>query len=120
MEALTPASADDLPLLGEVIADDPFWQYPAGTPGREGVAHLRVWTTTTVPPGHLAVVTETGSAATITESAQPGCWRARGDCGGMELLADPAGVGGYCGRASVAVNADRYVEWGSERLAGGR
>jgi hypothetical protein len=69
VEALTPASADALPPLGELAADDPFWRYPAGAPGREGVAHLRVWTTTTVPQGYLAVVTETGSAATVTESA---------------------------------------------------
>ena len=29
MDALTPASADDLPPLGELVADDPFWRYPA-------------------------------------------------------------------------------------------
>jgi hypothetical protein len=69
VEALTPASPGDLPPLAELVADDPFWRYPAGTPGRKGVAHLRVWTTATVPPGHLAVVTETGSAAGVTESA---------------------------------------------------
>jgi hypothetical protein len=59
MEALTPASADDLPPLGVLIADDPFWRYRAGELVREGVAHLRVWTTVAIPPGHLAVVTET-------------------------------------------------------------
>ena len=69
MQALTPASAGDLPPLAELVADEPFWRYPAGTAGREGVAHLRVWTTATVPSGHLAVVTETGSAANVTESA---------------------------------------------------
>jgi hypothetical protein len=69
MEALTPASPGDLPPLGELVADEPFWRYPSGAPGREGVAHLRVWTTATVPPGYLAVVTETGSAAEVTESA---------------------------------------------------
>jgi len=68
MEALTPASADDLPPLGELIADDPFWRYPTGL-AREGVAHLRVWRTATVPAGYLAVVTETGGAASVTESA---------------------------------------------------
>ena len=68
MEALTPASPDDLPPLGELITDDPFWRYPAGL-AREGVAHLRVWTTATASPGYLAVVTETGLAASITESA---------------------------------------------------
>jgi hypothetical protein len=29
MEGLTPASAADLPPLGELLVDDPFWQYPA-------------------------------------------------------------------------------------------
>jgi len=69
MEGLTPASADDLPPLGELVADNPFWRYPAGGLGREGVAHLRVWTTATIPPDYLAVVTETGGAAPVTESA---------------------------------------------------
>jgi hypothetical protein len=68
VEGLTPAFADDLPPLGELIADDSFWRYPAGL-AREGVAHLRVWTTATVPPGHLAVVTETGGGASVTEFA---------------------------------------------------
>jgi len=67
--ALTPASADDLPPLGELIVDDPFWRYPSGTPAREGVAHLRVWATVTVPPSHLAVVTETGPAGSVASSA---------------------------------------------------
>ena len=43
MEALTPASPDSLPPLGELIADDPFWRYPSGSGSGEGVAHLRVW-----------------------------------------------------------------------------
>jgi hypothetical protein len=49
IQALTPAPAD-LPPLRELVAGEPFWRYPAGTAGREGVAHLRVWTTTTDPP----------------------------------------------------------------------
>jgi hypothetical protein len=36
MEGLTPASADDLPPLGELLVDDPFWQYPAWGRAREG------------------------------------------------------------------------------------
>lgn len=68
MEALTPASADDLPPLGELIVDDPFWRYPPAMAG-EGVAHLRVWLTAGAEPGRLAVVTETGGAACVTESA---------------------------------------------------
>jgi hypothetical protein len=34
MEALTPASPDRLPPLGELIADEPFWRFPPGTAGR--------------------------------------------------------------------------------------
>ena len=69
MVSLTPASPADLPPLRQLIVDDPFWRYPAGW-AREGVAHLRVWTTVTVLPGHLAVVTETGSGASVTETAE--------------------------------------------------
>jgi len=61
MEALTPASPDSLPPIGDLIADEPFWRYPlSATPG-QGVTHLRVWLTAGPEPGHLAVVTETGS-----------------------------------------------------------
>jgi hypothetical protein len=66
---LTPASPADLPPLGELIADDPFWHYPSATTADDGIAHLRVWTTATTPPGHLAVVTETGLGASVTEPA---------------------------------------------------
>jgi hypothetical protein len=66
---LTPASASGLPPLGELITDDPFWRYPAATMPGEGVTHLRVWLTTAPEPGHLAVVTETGPSASLTESA---------------------------------------------------
>ena len=69
MEALTPASPGSLPLLGELISDDPFWRYPSGSGSGEGLAHLRVWLIADAEPGHLAVVTETGSAASVTESA---------------------------------------------------
>jgi hypothetical protein len=68
-DALTPASADDLPPLNELLVDDPFWQYPAWGLAREGVAHLRVWATAAASPGHLAVVTETGGIISVTESA---------------------------------------------------
>ncbi len=68
MEPLTPASAGDLPPLRELIVDDPFWRYPAGA-AREGIAHLRVWLTAGPEPGYLAAVTETGRAASVTESA---------------------------------------------------
>ena len=69
MAALTPASPSDLPPLPKLVADDAFWHYPRGISGREGVAHLRVWLTAGPEPGHLAVVTETGLAASVTESA---------------------------------------------------
>jgi hypothetical protein len=69
MEALTPASPDSLPPLGDLIADEPFWRYPAGAAGA-GVAHLRVWLTADPEPGRLTVVTETGTASGITESTE--------------------------------------------------
>ena len=40
-----------------------------GAVAREPVAHLRVWLTAGPEPGHLAVVTETSTAASVTESA---------------------------------------------------
>ena len=69
MEVLTPASPSDLPPLGELVADEPSWRYPSATTAEAGAAHLRVWLTTGPEPGHLAVVTETGLAASVTESA---------------------------------------------------
>jgi hypothetical protein len=69
MEALTPASADDLPPIAELIVDKPAWRHPAWGLAAEGVAHLRIWTTAADPPGHLAVVTETGLGNSVTESA---------------------------------------------------
>jgi hypothetical protein len=61
------AGAHRLAAARRSVADASFWRYPAGA--REGVAHLRVWRTATVPAGYLAVVTETGSGASVTESA---------------------------------------------------
>jgi hypothetical protein len=75
MEALTPASPDSLPPIGDLIADEPFWRYPLGATARQGVTHLRVWLTAGAEPGHLAVVTDIGSAAAVTESA-PHIWAA--------------------------------------------
>jgi len=37
MEGLTPASADDLPPIGELIVDQPFWRHPAWGLAREGI-----------------------------------------------------------------------------------
>jgi hypothetical protein len=67
--ALTPASPADLPPLGELTVDEPLWRHPMWGLAREGVAHLRIWTTTTDSPGYVAVVTETGLEASVTESA---------------------------------------------------
>src|SRR6478752_4865829 len=69
MEGLTPASAADLPPLGELLVDDPFWQYPAWGLAREGAGHLRIWAAAAASPGYLAVVTETGGIISVTESA---------------------------------------------------
>ncbi len=48
---LTPAFPADLPPLGELVTDDPFWRYPSAALPGEGVAHLRVWLTTGPEPG---------------------------------------------------------------------
>jgi hypothetical protein len=69
MEGLTPASADDLPPLGELLAVDPFWQYPGVGLARVGAGHVRVWAAAAAAPGYLAVVTETGGIISVTESA---------------------------------------------------
>jgi hypothetical protein len=69
MEVMTPASPSDLPPLGELVADEPAWRYPSATTAGEGAAHLRVWLTTGAEPGHLAVVTETGLAASVTKNS---------------------------------------------------
>jgi hypothetical protein len=69
MEGLTPASADDLPPLGELLVDDPFLQYPAWGLARERAGHVRVWATATASPGYLAAVTETDGITSVTESA---------------------------------------------------
>jgi hypothetical protein len=83
MEGLTPASAADLPPLGELLVDDPFWQYPAWGQPREGAGHVRVWATAAAAPGYLAVVTETGGITSVTESAgriRAGLARRYGPC----------------------------------------
>ena len=45
MEALTPASPNSLPPIGELIADEPLWRYPLGATAGHGVTPLRVWLT---------------------------------------------------------------------------
>ena len=69
MEALTPASPNSLPPIGELIVDEPLWRYPLGATAGHGVTPLRVWLTAGSEPGHLAVVTETSSAGSVTERA---------------------------------------------------
>src|SRR6476620_818981 len=69
VEGLTPAPAADLPPLGELLAADPFWRYPARGLAREGAGHLRVRAPAAASAGYLAVVTETGGLISVTESA---------------------------------------------------
>jgi hypothetical protein len=52
---LTPASPLNLPPLGELIADDPFWRYPAAVTPAAGAAHLRVRLAAGPERGHLGV-----------------------------------------------------------------
>lgn len=114
MEALTPASADDLPPLGELIVDDPFWRYPSAMAG-EGVAHLRVWLTACAEPGRLAVVTETGGAASVTESAGR-IWAELGGRYGPSLLLLEHNLAPEAGEGTetldlVRVGADGSPHW---------
>lgn len=60
-----------LPALGALLADDGFWCYPPGSGVVGGAARLRVWAAT--GGGHLAVVTELGIGASVTNSAE-GIW----------------------------------------------
>jgi hypothetical protein len=64
--------APALPLLAEMVADDPWWRYPSRCAAGDGIAHLRVWQLEG-RDGHLAVVTETGLGASITNSAAEIC-----------------------------------------------
>ena len=59
----------DLPPLGEMVADEPWWRYPSRCAAGDGIAHLRVWHLA-VQDGHLAVVTETGLGASVTNSIE--------------------------------------------------
>jgi hypothetical protein len=69
MEGLTPASAADLPPLGELLVDDPFWQYPALGPGAgRGRARACLGHCGCVS-GLPGVVTEIGGIISVTESA---------------------------------------------------
>ena len=92
---LTPAFPADLPPLGELVTDDPFWRYPSAAMPGEGAAHLRVWLTAGPEPGHLAVVTETGPSAPVTESAGQiwaelaGSWGPRSSSPGTPPLPGP-------------------------------
>jgi hypothetical protein len=113
MEALTPAAPDSLPPLGDLIADEPFWRYPAGS--EAGVAHLRVWLTADPEPGHLAVVTETGTASGITESTEQ-IWAALARRYGPSLVLlehHPAPETGEGGETLdlVRVGADGSPHW---------
>jgi hypothetical protein len=112
MDALTPASPDSLPPLGALIADELFWRFRAGRAG-EGVAQLRVWTTTGPGPGHLAAVTETGSRAA---GSAPHVWAglARWYGPSLVLLEHHPGPGAVEGAATldlVRVGADGSPQW---------
>jgi hypothetical protein len=115
MEGLTPASADDLPPLGELLVDDPFWQYPAWGLAREGAGHLRVWATATASPGYLAVVTETGGIVSVTESAgriRAGLARRYGPCLALlEHQPAPASGEGLEALDLVRIGADGSPRW---------
>lgn len=66
---MTGPAGPDLPPLGELVTDDPFWRYPSACLAGEGIAHLRVWAAR-AGSGHLAVVSETGLGASVTNSIE--------------------------------------------------
>lgn len=76
----------DLPPLAALVVDDPFWRYPSDALAGEGIAHLRVWSCSSIAGGHLiahqgahlAVVSETGLGASIINSAEA-IWAALAD-----------------------------------------
>lgn len=62
-----PASPP-LPVPDRLVVDEAMWRYPSGTLAGAGYGHLRVWTTS--PAGHLAIVSEVGLGASVTNSAE--------------------------------------------------
>jgi hypothetical protein len=121
MEGLTPASAADLPPLGELLVDDPFWQYPVSGLVREGAGHVRVWAAAAASAGYLAVVTETGGFISVTESAgriRAGLARGYGPC--LVLLGHHPAPGSGEGMETldlVRVGADGSPHWSRARPA---
>lgn len=58
-----------LPEVGELLTDEPGWQYPSTCAAGSGQARLRVWASCGAP-GRIAVVTELGIGASTTNSAE--------------------------------------------------
>lgn len=63
----SPYGLVPLPAPRGLVTNDPFWRYPSQAGAGEGIAHLRVWRT---GHGHLAIVSEVGLGASITNSAE--------------------------------------------------
>ncbi|MEV6527388.1 hypothetical protein AB0M43_36240 [Longispora sp. NPDC051575] len=57
-----------LPVPGRLLLDQIAWEYPSPCAAGSGLARLRIWQTTTPSPGHLALVTDSGIGASITNS----------------------------------------------------
>jgi hypothetical protein len=74
----------DLPIPITMHTDNPFWRYPSACAAGEGVGHLRVWICPAA--AHLAIVTEMGLGASITNSIED-IWAALATgCGGRLVL----------------------------------
>ncbi|MEU9837467.1 hypothetical protein AB0D67_38530 [Streptosporangium sp. NPDC048047] len=59
-----------LPVPGDLILNNPAWLYPSPCAAGSGMAHLRIWTTRTAAPHtHLAIVSQMGIGASVTNSA---------------------------------------------------
>lgn len=61
----------DLPALGELVLDDPWWTYrTSGIGGGSGVVRLRVWRSLESRHEIVAVATELGAGVSVTNSIE--------------------------------------------------
>jgi hypothetical protein len=98
MEILTPASPSDLPPLGELVADEPFWRYPPATMAGKGASHT---VTTRVDVGAAELAEARGSGVLFPRADRRPC---KGPVRHLDVGAavgvecpDPADVAGVAG-----------------------
>lgn len=69
-DPVDPGQLPALPNVGGLVLADPAWPYLSGTLAGGGVAHLRVWDMAGGEPGHIAVVSDVGMGASVTNAAE--------------------------------------------------